>query len=66
MRKFCYYKFILLALLLFITNNIFAQNPFITNLFTADPSARIFEGRVYVYPSHDILASEGRGRVGWF
>jgi beta-xylosidase len=21
---------------------------------------------VYVYPSHDILAGEGRGRVGWF
>lgn len=43
-----------------------AQNPFIIDQFTADPSARVFEGRVYVYPSHDILAREGRGRVGWF
>ena len=34
--------------------------------FTADPSARVFDGKVYVYPSHDILAGEGRGRVGWF
>ncbi|OSZ77009.1 alpha-N-arabinofuranosidase [Chitinophagaceae bacterium IBVUCB2] len=43
-----------------------AQNPIIRNQFTADPSARVFGDRVYVYPSHDILATEGKGRVGWF
>lgn len=43
-----------------------AQNPFIRNQFTADPTARVFGDRVYVYPSHDILASPGRGRIGWF
>lgn len=43
-----------------------AQNPFITDQFTADPSARVFNNRVYVYPSHDIVAKEGKGRVGWF
>lgn len=43
-----------------------AQNPFISDQFTADPSARVFNGKVYVYPSHDILANENRGRVGWF
>lgn len=43
-----------------------AQNPFITNQFTADPSARVFNGRVYVYPSHDIPASPGKGRADWF
>jgi hypothetical protein len=47
-------------------NNAVAQNPFITDQFTADPSARVFNGKVYVYPSHDILADESRGRVGWF
>ncbi|MDR2388983.1 MAG: glycosyl hydrolase 115 family protein [Tannerellaceae bacterium] len=31
-----------------------AQNPFIRDQFSADPTARVFEGRVYVYPSHDI------------
>lgn len=31
-----------------------AQNPIIRNQFTADPTARVFEGKVYVYPSHDI------------
>lgn len=53
-------------LIMIIANDAFAQNPIITDQFTADPAARVFEGRVYVYPSHDILASEGRGRVGWF
>ena len=43
-----------------------AQNPFITDQYTADPSARVFGDRVYVFPSHDILATEARGRVGWF
>ncbi|MDF7814913.1 family 43 glycosylhydrolase [Hymenobacter sp. YC55] len=43
-----------------------AQNPFITNQFTADPTARAFNGRVYVYPSHDIRATPGHGRAGWF
>jgi hypothetical protein len=43
-----------------------AQNPLIMNQFTADPSARVFEGKLYVYPSHDILARPGHGRVGWF
>ncbi|MGA9121117.1 MAG: family 43 glycosylhydrolase [Bacteroidota bacterium] len=42
------------------------QNPIIADQFTADPSARVFDGRVYVYPSHDIPAVEGRGRAGWF
>ncbi|KAI0171513.1 glycoside hydrolase family 43 protein [Pestalotiopsis sp. NC0098] len=27
--------------------------PLITNLYTADPSAHVFDGRVYIYPSHD-------------
>lgn len=31
-----------------------AQNPVIKGQFTADPTARIFNGRVYLYPSHDI------------
>ncbi len=26
----------------------------IPQLFTADPSVHIFEGRLYIYPSHDI------------
>ena len=49
-----------------LTTDLHAQNPIITNQFTADPAARVFDGKVYLYPSHDILAREGRGRPGWF
>jgi len=28
--------------------------PLITNIYTADPSAHVFEGKLYIYPSHDI------------
>ncbi|WP_232366302.1 glycoside hydrolase family 43 protein [Salinimonas sediminis] len=28
--------------------------PLVTHIFTADPSAHVFEDKIYVYPSHDI------------
>jgi len=43
-----------------------AQNPLVMDQFTADPTARVFEDIIYVYPSHDIPASPGRGRANWF
>jgi len=30
------------------------SQPLVTHIYTADPSAHVFEGKVYVYPSHDI------------
>ena len=42
-----------------------AQNPIIKNQFTADPTARVFNGKVYLYPSHDITPPEGQ-RKDWF
>ncbi|HEY0687339.1 MAG TPA: family 43 glycosylhydrolase [Steroidobacter sp.] len=45
----------------------FATNPLIVDQFTADPTARVFEGKVYVYPSHDIKAPPGyKGKPNWF
>ncbi|MEJ0099456.1 MAG: family 43 glycosylhydrolase [Pseudomonadota bacterium] len=44
-----------------------ATNPLIMDQFTADPTARVFDGRIYVYPSHDIKAPPGyKGRPDWF
>lgn len=57
---------LLFCLIIFIANSSIAQNPLIRNMYSADPSARVFGDSVYVYPSHDILASPGKGRVGWF
>ena len=61
-------KLLLLIIALFGLQRTVAtgQNPFIQDQFTADPTARVFNGRVYVYPSHDIPAQPGRGRAGWF
>lgn len=37
-----------------------AHNPFITSIYTADPSAHVWaDGRLYVYPSHDIAPPRG-------
>lgn len=57
---------LLVAAMLLTIDRTQGQNPFITNQFTADPSARVFGDKVFVFPSHDILAQEGKGRVGWF
>jgi len=61
-----YAQNLLIALCTLATGLATAQNPIIRNQFSADPSARVFGDSVYVYPSHDILATEGKGRVGWF
>ncbi|RPI03593.1 MAG: carbohydrate-binding protein [Ignavibacteriae bacterium] len=53
-------------LVLLVSGYSFAQNPIIRNQFTADPTARVFDHTVYVYPSHDITAAPGKGHPGWF
>ena len=30
------------------------RKPLVTNIFTADPSAHVFDGKIYIYPSHDV------------
>lgn len=32
------------------------SQPLVTHIYTADPSAHVFDGRIYIYPSHDIEA----------
>lgn len=41
------------AISIMLCNTAFAQNPFITHMYTADPSARVFNDTLFVYPSHD-------------
>ena len=63
-------KLHLLALVLgglFAVNSALAINPLIMDQFTADPTARVFEGQIYLYPSHDIPVPPGSGaRANWF
>lgn len=32
------------------------SQPLVTHIYTADPSAHVFNGKLYIYPSHDIDA----------
>ncbi|OUM59081.1 carbohydrate-binding module family 6 protein [Piromyces sp. E2] len=44
-----------------------AQNPIIRDQFTADPTARVFNNKLYLYPSHDIMPPQGvESCQGWF
>ena len=46
---------LLLWLLLAPVTICFGSNPFITSIYTADPAAHVWpDGRLYVYPSHDV------------
>ncbi|MCP9753469.1 family 43 glycosylhydrolase [Ferruginibacter sp. HRS2-29] len=55
-----------IGVLLLTAAGSYGQNPLVRNMYSADPSARVFGDKVYLFPSHDIIATEGKGRVGWF
>lgn len=37
-------------------NNRAISQPLVRHIYTADPSAHVFNGKIYIYPSHDIEA----------
>ncbi|MBO6029836.1 MAG: family 43 glycosylhydrolase, partial [Bacteroidales bacterium] len=49
-------RFILPVAALLLSCGLFAQNPIIKGLYSADPTARVFNGKVYLFPSHDIIS----------
>jgi hypothetical protein len=52
--------FVLPLIILLSVQFSFAQNPFVRDIYTADPSAHVWaDGRLYVYPSHDIAPPRG-------
>ena len=58
-------KKIYLSLLMSVPLISMAQNPVIRDQFSADPTARVFNNRVYLYPSHDIMPPADQ-RQDWF
>jgi hypothetical protein len=38
--------------------------PLISHIYTADPSAHVFNGKIYIYPSHDVDAGEAFDDLG--
>lgn len=59
-------KKLLLTIALLTGVSAFAQNPIIKGIYSADPTARVFNGKIYVYPSHDIPAPDDFDRKDWF
>ena len=59
-------RYSLTAAALILAMTAAAQNPIIRDQFTADPTARVFNGKVYLYPSHDIPAPAAMERKDWF
>ena len=49
-----YKLFVSLLVAIFGVTVVTAQNPIIRDQFSADPTARVFNGKIYLYPSHDI------------
>ena len=39
------------------SNSKFLDTPLVSEIYTADPSAHVFENRIYIYPSHDIQST---------
>lgn len=37
-----------------MSNKVEKNKPLVTNIYTADPSAHVYDGKIYIYPSHDM------------
>jgi hypothetical protein len=40
------------------------SKPLVNHIYTADPSAHVFNGKIYIYPSHDVDAGEAFDDLG--
>jgi Glycosyl hydrolases family 43 len=40
------------------------SQPLVSHIYTADPSAHVFNGKIYIYPSHDIEAGIKENDLG--
>jgi hypothetical protein len=40
------------------------SKPLVEHIYTADPSAHVFDGKIYIYPSHDIDAGDAFDDLG--
>jgi hypothetical protein len=40
------------------------SKPLVEHIYTADPSAHVFDGKIYIYPSHDVDAGEAFDDLG--
>ena len=51
-----YLRLIAVAAMMLAGTFAWSQNPVIRDQFTADPTARVFNGKMYLFPAHDLTA----------
>jgi len=64
MKTFAGLAMLLTVSLLTANGQKFAADPLVSHLYTADPSAHVFNGRIYIYPSHDIESNTAEDDEG--
>src|SRR5215208_343734 len=42
----------------------YISQPLVSHIYTADPSAHVFNGRIYIYPSHDTATGTKEDDLG--
>lgn len=42
----------------------YISQPLVSHIYTADPSAHVFNGRIYIYPSHDTATGTPEDELG--
>ncbi|RYY28085.1 MAG: alpha-N-arabinofuranosidase, partial [Chitinophagaceae bacterium] len=47
-----------------IVNKAYLSKPLVEHIYTADPSAHVFNNRVYIYPSHDTATGTAEDDLG--
>jgi hypothetical protein len=62
-KSFSSRKLICLISILSLVFYVYAENPIITHIFTADPAALVYGDSVYIYTGHDEASPTGTGYV---
>lgn len=59
-KSLVFFRLVFGFVLVMITGTSKSQNPIVRDIYTADPSAHVWsDGRLYIYPSHDIDPPRG-------
>ncbi|MBB3061784.1 family 43 glycosylhydrolase [Microbulbifer rhizosphaerae] len=58
-------RIVFAAFLLSVSGVCLADNPLVSQVYTADPAARVFDGRMYVITSHDLDTQSGYDMVDY-
>ncbi len=58
------FTLLLFSIMVVGQNKMPISKPLVSHIFTADPSAHVFDGKIYIYPSHDIESPTAKKEDG--